>query len=320
MKKKALIVGSLSYDVIFSIHGNIQDEILIKEGELGKVNMMFTANGRQRYYGGTAGNIAYGLGLLGASPLLFSSVGKDFNDEYRKHLEDLGVEVRVLEKKDQLTATFYAISDEDYQQIGIWQPDAYDGIEKQEVGSVINDKELSNIEVAIFSPGTGKSTRNHMLEIRKKLGDKVTVIFDPSQVLSIFYDEHLLKECLTLADIVISNETEIDQFEKLFKISQKDVLGYGVETIIETLGEKGVNIITKDETFHVEPKKPRKVTETTGAGDAFRSGLIYGILNNFSVKKACMAGAFMGSKSVEEMGGQMYFTDKDELEECINSK
>lgn len=316
MKQTALIVGSLAYDIIFSIHGDIKNSIVLKEGNVQTLNLMFTANKKQKYYGGTAGNIAYGLGQLKQNPLLFSIAGKDFKEDYKKHLKSLGVELRVVEKKDSFTATFYGISDEKYQQIGIWQPDAYgDYINETSLSSTISDKELSKISTAIFSPGTGISTRNHMLELRKKIGNKVKIIFDPSQVLSIFYDPPLLKECLTLSDILISNETEINQFNSVFSFSKDDIFDFGVEIIIETLGDKGVNLYLEKgkSPIHIPPIKPRKVVETTGAGDAFRAGLIYGMTNGYDLISSCKIGALTGSKSVEEISGQMWHLNDEEI-------
>jgi adenosine kinase len=93
---RALVVGSVAFDVIFGIHGDIRKEIIVKEGAVDKVNMMFTAKGKQRYFGGTAGNIAYGLGLLEEKPMVFSVVGKDFQQEYGLHLEKHLVELKTI--------------------------------------------------------------------------------------------------------------------------------------------------------------------------------------------------------------------------------
>src|SRR3989338_6328721 len=96
--KKALVVGSVAFDMIFGIHGKIQDEILVeKDGTLGRQNLMFTAKTREHFWGGTGGNIAYGLGRLGKRPLLFSLAGKDFDGSgFGPHLKGAGVDSRVV--------------------------------------------------------------------------------------------------------------------------------------------------------------------------------------------------------------------------------
>ena len=91
MVKSVLVVGSVSFDILFPIQGDIRKEIPLKDGKLRSVNMSFLARKSQYYYGGTAGNISYGLGLLNVKPIMFSAVGKDFNYEYKAHLEKEGV-------------------------------------------------------------------------------------------------------------------------------------------------------------------------------------------------------------------------------------
>ncbi len=309
MRDQALIVGSIGFDIIFGIHGDIRDEIPWKDGKVGAVNLMFTAKNKEVYYGGTGGNISYGLGLLDKTPLLFSVAGKDFQDDYSDHLKELGIDLRVFipDKEDSYTAVFYGISDEKYQQIGIWQPNSYgDYIEEIKLSKTLSQKDFDSVKIAIFSPGTGISTRNQMLELSKKTGGNARIIFDPSQVLSIFYDKQLIKECLSLADIVISNETEIAQFETLFDLEVEDILAHGVEYVIETLGDKGCNIYSKEEKLKVKAIKPNKIVETTGAGDAFRSGLISGLLDDLDIEEAARLGNKMGATSVQEYGGQGY--------------
>jgi len=91
MKGNILFVGTVAYDILFPIQGDIRNEIPLEGGELRNVNMSFLARKSQYYYGGTAANIAYGLGLLSKSPVMFSAVGADFEDDFRGYLEGHGV-------------------------------------------------------------------------------------------------------------------------------------------------------------------------------------------------------------------------------------
>src|SRR5690349_37932 len=105
-RNKALIVGSIVYDIIFSVKGSIKEKLVVKDGEVDKINLMFTANNKERYFGGTGGNISYGLGLLGDSAILSSVVGGDFSSDYQKHLENLGVDLRLHIEEKGFTSTF----------------------------------------------------------------------------------------------------------------------------------------------------------------------------------------------------------------------
>jgi len=318
MPNKILTIGSVAYDILFSMPGDIRDEILIKKGKVEKVSMMFTATSRQKYYGGGAGNISYGLSLLNAPSLLFSVTGTDIKHDYKQHLKKLGVNLRIVEKKNTYTGTWFGISDERFQQIGIWEPGAFgDYIDTTSLFETLSEKDFQQIQIAIFAPATAISTRNHMVELRNKTSGQATIIFDPGQSLSIFYKPNILRECLTHTNIAIGNETEINQLKKLFKLDLNDIFKLGVETVIETLGEKGVLLHTKAKTIEIPPYKPLRVVEATGAGDAFRAGFTFGLLNNYSLEASCKIGAFMGAKNVEEMGGQLYSFTKSELENVL---
>ena len=315
MKKRALVVGSVAFDMIFGIHGKIQDEILVeKDGTLGRQNLMFTAKTREHFWGGTGGNIAYGLGLLNTNPLLFSLAGKDFDGSgFGPHLKAVSVDSRVVIDKKSWTAIFYGMSDELGQQIGVYQPNAYEGIDAIPLSKTLSKRDLASVGVAIFSAGTGKSIYRHMKELRGRLGKNVIIIFDPGQVISIFYDKKLLEATLKLADIFIGNEVECKQLKTILGYSHAKLLNQGLRAVIQTNGERGSVIYEKNRATVIKAVKPKKIVETTGAGDAYRAGLIYGILKGFDLPSACRIGAYMGAKNVETVGGQAYNINIDDI-------
>ena len=319
---RALVVGSIAFDLIFGIHGKIQDEILIqRNGKLGRQNLMFTAKTRQHFWGGTGGNIAYGLGLLKKNPLLFSLAGKDFEGSgFGLHLRKAGVDSRVVVNEKNWTAVFYGMSDELEQQIGVYQPNAYEKIHTLSLSKTISPKDFRDIGVAIFSAGTGKSIYRHMKEVREKCGKDTVIIFDPGQVISIFYDKKLLEKTLALADIFIGNEVEVKQLQIILGYSIEKVLGMGVRAVIETLGEVGSTLyepstaasnadrhyLHQIKKTEIPAVKARKVVEATGAGDAYRSGMIAKLLEGKTLTEACEFGSKIAAQSVAFRGGQTY--------------
>lgn len=352
--KRPLVVGSIAFDIIFSIHGKIQDEILVeKGGKLGRQNLMFTAKTRERFFGGTGGNIAYGLGLLGKKPLLFSLAGRDFHGEFENHLKHSGVDSSVVVNEKGWTASFYGMSDELGQQLGVYQPNAYEEIDRVSLGKTIVQKDFAQVGVAIFSAGTGKSIYRHMRELREQCGKRVTVIFDPGQVISIFYDKVLLEKTLALADIFIGNEVECKQLQTILGYSLGKLLAKGLRAVIETRGEKGSVLyessvkhnlaftydrgqmlkerttpiksresekvrtiwvantygreyLPRVQTTFIRATKVRKVAEATGAGDAYRAGLIAKLLEGKPLKESCEFGSKIAALSVAFRGAQTY--------------
>ncbi len=306
MNSLSLIVGSVATDILFPIDGDMRKEIPLKNGKLRNVNMTFLARKSQYYYGGTAANIAYGLGLLGFHPIMFSAVGIDFNDDYKKHLERIGVVCKpVTGPKDSETAKCFQISDSIYQQITIFQANFYgDRIDDMSLLETISKNELKEVKVAIFSPGNNLSTLNNTREF-KRLNKDATIIFDPGMNVTTFSKEDLI-ECTSLSNILISNDVEILRISKVYGLSINDLLDIGLDYVIETKGEKGSTIHSLKENINIPIVKPKKVVETTGAGDAYRAGLISGLLKGKSIKSSCEIGAKVSSKCVESYGGQNY--------------
>lgn len=311
-KRRALVVGSVAFDVLFGVHGTIRDRIVLKNGKLGRQNLMFTAGAKERRFGGTGANIAYGLGILGAKPILFASVGQDFKHEFKSHLENHGVITHVHEEKNDWTATFYGMSDEAKEQIGVWQPNAHLKLGEIPIVKKLGKEVLADVAVAIFT-GAPSVIYRHMQDVRKISGKNVRIIFDPGKMMTTPEDEKRLKDGLALADIFIVNDVELHQAEKLLKRSTAGILKLGPKAIIETKGADGSVIYEAGKTIHILARKPKRVVETTGAGDAYRAGLIYGLLEGLDLAGACRIGSYLGSKNVETLGGQAYTVSRGEV-------
>lgn len=310
MKKRtrALVVGSVVYDEICLVHGDLRNEISLENGEVSAINFMLTAKNKKRYFGGTAGNIAYGLGKAGTRPLIFSCVGEDFAPSYQKQLQKNNVDSRVFNAGGgQYTATFYSFSDEAGQQIGVFQPNAYGShVHQVPLAETLSDDDFSEVKVAIMAPGTGQSTLKHLNEVVEKTQGEATTILDPGQELSTSFNREILMQVLPLSNIVIGNEVEISQLRALHGLSVSDIFAHGPKAVIETKGDKGAVLHTPQRMMDIHPARPSRVVEATGAGDAFRAGLIKGLLDGRSLEESANLGAKLGALSVQEFGGQGY--------------
>ncbi|MBN2015432.1 hypothetical protein JW766_01230 [Candidatus Dojkabacteria bacterium] len=306
MKRNILIVGTIAFDILFPIQGDMRKEIPLKRGKIRSVNMTFLARKSQYYYGGTAGNMAYGLSLLGKNPIIFSVAGIDFKDNYQQYLEDKGIICKpIIGPKLSESAKAYIISDDLHQQIQVFQANYY-GERSDDVSlfETLSKAELGGIKIAIFSALTNTATLNTIREFRR-LNKKATVILDIGVNIPRFSKVEL-EECISLSNIFISNEIELWELNRLHKLSTKDLLSLGIEYVIETKGEKGSSIYSVNKRVDIEGVKPREVIETTGAGDAYRAGLIAGLIEGKDIKESCKIGARLAAKSVEEYGGQGY--------------
>ena len=291
-KNKVLVVGSLAFDVMFSIPGDFRQSIKLKNGEIDHFNATYVANGKSQYPGGTAGNIAACMGYEKNQTSIFSAWGKDLDDEgYETTLKNLGHDLRG--SVGDYTAHCYNVSDPAHQQLVIWQPNHYQANHTQSLADFYTEAEIKAFEIVIFAAGTPESILAHLLEFRA-INTSSTVIFDPGQV-SPFFGATAFKQCVELADIVIGNKVEAEHFEDFMAEDWPAHI-----TKIVTLGENGASLnIPAVKTVTLAAPKVEIVLETTGAGDAFRAGLIGGMLVGEDLETAVKRALILGSKSVQ---------------------
>lgn len=299
MHPKILAVGSLAFDIIFSIPGDFRKSIPLTNGKIRNFNATYVANEKKEFPGGTAGNIAFWLGQEKTPSTVFSAWGKDLSQKgYEQKLKKLGA--KLVGPEGTHTAHAYIVSDSLHQQLIIWQPNAYEKAATSSLKRTFSKTELTNFKYAIFSAGTPSSIEKHLKEFRETNKDAI-VIFDPGQV-SQFFTKEGFKKCCELANVLVGNDIEFQYFAT--HGIPKNII------TIETLGSKGADIKIANKTIHVPAKKVSKVVETTGAGDAFRAGLLSSLaktithktdspLNATALKKAVQKGVLLGAECVK---------------------
>lgn len=289
---KIYLSGSVAYDRIMSFSGKFGDHILPEKIHM--LNVCFTVDNLIEKFGGTAGNIAYNLALLGETPLILASVGKDF-DEYGAWLSKNGLSlsgIRILAKES--TASAYIITDQSDNQItgfslgAMNQPSRYSFSKKTEKA------------LAIISPGNIDDMLTYSRAFKELA---IPYIFDPGQSLPIIPKDRLI-EILTGAYIFISNDYELEMVKKATDLDLENILKRVQQAVITTLGEDGSVIVTPDEKIDILPVKAAIVLDPTGAGDAYRSGLIKGMVTGKNLLEAARMGATCASYAIEHKGTQ----------------
>lgn len=295
MSQKIFTSGSLAFDIIFSIPEDFRKSIPLENGEIRNFNASYIADEKQEHFGGTGGNIAFWLGTQKIPSTLFSAWGKDFEEKgYKQKLENLGVSIIGTEGK--YSAHAYIVSDPKHQQLTIWQPNSFEKNEQQSITEFFSDKELESYKYAIFSAGNPTSITKHIQEFREK-NDAATIIFDPGQV-SPWFSQEQFQLCCMSSDILIGNDIEFQHFKK-YSIP-KNIHS------IETHGEKGAELKLISNAFGLDTgnyntpaKKIENITETTGAGDAFRAGLLAGLAGGENILDAIKKGHELGAQCVK---------------------
>lgn len=299
-----IIHGTLAFDRIMNFPGTFRDNIL--PDKIHALNVSFTVDKMKVMRGGTGGNIAYNLSLLGESPTVVTAVGHDFGD-YMEFLKERGIKtdsVKVYE--DEFTPSASIITDQNNNQITAFF-----------VGAVARGAEFDfstcdpKETLVILSPSNNKEETLHFVDECKKY--KLKYIFDPGQTIS-GYNGAELKECISGSYIFCANDYELALTIKKTGLTDDDILDR-TRTLIVTLGKKGSYIRSDHHTIDVDAFVQDKMKDPTGAGDAYRAGLIKSIIAGLDMKEMGRVAACSASYAIEHIGTQEHSFTMDEFRE-----
>ena len=296
-----LVSGSIAYDRIMPFPGRFADHIMPDKIHI--LNVCFLVNGVNEKFGGTAGNIAYTLRLLGEKPRILASVGGKDSANYVQWLDKLEMDqtgIRII--PEELTASAYITTDQSDNQITGFNPAAMNYSAEYDFSAVAPQETL-----AVVAPGNLQDMAEYCRIYREK---GVRYIFDPGQNIPAFSGEVML-EMLTGAEILISNDYELEMIMKNTGADRAQLLTRA-KTIITTLGEQGCMVLRPGEETRLAAAKVSKVVDPTGAGDCFRAGLIKGLVEGRAVTEATKVALTSAAYAVEHHGTQEHhFTVKE---------
>lgn len=294
MKQKILVTGSVAYDRIMNFPGFFKNEIL--PDKLHILNVSFLVKELKESFGGTAGNIAYNLALLGLQPFVLANVGaKDFI-LYEAWLRRNKINLKQINiLPGQHTASAYIITDQADNQIAGFFPGA--------IMTPVTKKPFLTKDVALAIVAAQNPV--DMIKLPKVFKQKkVPYIFDPGQQVSSLGGQQL-KTAIKGSKVLIGNDYEISLILKKTGWSQKQILNQ-TEILVTTLGAKGSEIRSGAEVYKIKPAKAKSNIDPTGAGDAYRAGLIKGLIDGLDFKKIGQLAGLVSVYTVEKYGTQTH--------------
>ncbi|MEM3593588.1 MAG: PfkB family carbohydrate kinase [Candidatus Jordarchaeaceae archaeon] len=305
-KETVAISGSAAFDVIATTQETL-DEIFktaleTRDGEA-RISFSFLVN-KKVSFGGTALNIAYNMKLTNGEPLPISCVGRDFiSRNYKKHLQNLGIDLSGLVVNDEEdTAEAYIVTGRRGDQMSIFHAGALNGTCNIKISEIINGKKVG---MGIVSPNPTNTMLRHSNEFYKL---NIPFVADPGQMINSFKPEEL-SGFVSRASMLIVNDYEALLIEK--KLQKK--LTNIIDPVIITRGEYGCSVYKDGGQINIPAVKISKLVDPTGAGDAFRGGLLSALskinpkledLTLDELKTACQMGAVCGGYAVEKEGTQ----------------
>ncbi len=287
-----LICGSFAFDNILVFHDKFKNHILPDKVHI--LNVAFLVPTMRREFGGTAGNIAYNLKLLGGNPLPMGTVGRDFGP-YDDWLTTNAIPKRYIKcLDDHFTAQAFITTDEDDNQITAFHPGAMSEAHCQRV-----DEVTEAIAWGIVSPDGKQAMIEHAAQFHAR---GIPFIFDPGQGLPMFGGDELLA-LIEQANILAVNDYEWQLVQD--KTGQSaEALARRLEVLIVTRGGQGADFYTPDGHWHIDAVAPAQVVDPTGCGDAFRAGLLYGLSHGLDLVTTGRLASCMGTFKIEHSGPQ----------------
>lgn len=299
----ALICGSMAYDTIMVFHDKFKHHILPEKVHM--INVSFLVPTMRREFGGCAGNIAYNLNLLGESPIIMATVGHDF-EPYSQWLSQNGISSKYIHPLvNHYTGQAYITTDQDDNQITAFHPGA---MNFSHVNFVPSDE--PEITVGIVSPD-GKD--GMMLHAQQFVEAGIPFIFDPGQGMPMFNGAELLKfidqaTWMTLNDY----ESELMQERTGLSLAQ---LAERVQALIITLGGQGSKIYADGKVLDIPAARVHVINDPTGCGDAYRAGLLYGLMNELDWDVTGRIASLLGAIKIEHHGTQNHYFDMDSFKQ-----
>ena len=297
----ALICGSFAYDTIMVFKDQFKNHILPEQVHI--LSVSFLVPELRREFGGCAGNIAYNLSLIGGKALPMGTVGNDFGP-YEDWLGRCGINRTHIKLIDHsYTAQAFITTDMDDNQITAFHPGAMNFAHANSVTDAVG------ITHGIVAPDGREGMIEHAAQFHAA---SIPFIFDPGQGLPMYNGEELMT-FMQQATWAAFNAYELQLMQQRTGKSLPE-LAKLVDALIVTHGAKGSSIYTDNIQLEIPVAKVSKVVDPTGCGDAYRAGLLYGLMNGLDWKTTGRVAALMGAIKVEWAGTQNHNYTRDEFD------
>jgi adenosine kinase len=298
---RALICGSAAFDTLMVFEGRFREHILPEQIHI--LNVSFLVPRLRREFGGCAGNIAYNLRMLGDEAVPMATVGRDFGP-YREWMQRIGLPLEHMRVVDsELTAQAFITTDLEDNQITAFHPGAMQHAHLNQV------EDADDVAIGIVAPDGRQGMIEHAEQFAS-LG--IPFIFDPGQGLPMF-EAADLDRFIEQAEWVAVNDYEWQLLQQKTGWTVRD-LTQRVEALIVTRGHQGSVIHTRDGHLDIPCARTSAVVDPTGCGDAYRAGLLHGLMHDLDYETCGRIAAVMGALKIESRGTQNHRATTAELE------
>ncbi len=290
-----IVTGSIAYDYLMRFPGRFVEHLMREK--YFEVSLSFLVDDMTKHWGGNGANIAYSLALFGLRPKVFATAGRDFGD-YRLWLERAGVDCSTVRQIDDVfTASFFANTDLDNNQIASFYSGAMAYARNYKLADVYDGKP----DMVVISPNDPQAMMNLAAECRER---GIRFVADPSQQIPRL-DGAELRQLIEGAYVLVVNSYEAEMITSKTGLSLADLRAQ-IELVVVTQGKNGSSIFQGSNVIEVPVFVPTEIKDPTGVGDAYRSGLLTGLAQGWPLELSGKVGALCATYVLEQIGTQSH--------------
>jgi adenosine kinase len=238
-----------------------------------------------------------------------ATVGDDFAP-YAERLDDHAISRDYIRHvAGTYTAQAFITTDLADNQITAFHPGAMNYSHENDVRLV------PDVKLGIVSPDGRDGMLRHVRGFHEA---NVPCVFDPGQGMPLFSGEELL-ECVHKSSYVILNDYEAELLQTRTGETLA-TLARHVQALIVTRGAEGSVIHTAGQQIDIPAVRPEAILDPTGCGDAYRSGILYGITHGFDWETSGRLGSLMGAIKIAQRGGQNHRPSRDDIVRAFHAE
>ena len=307
---KVLGIGNALVDIMTKLpDDSTLDKFSLKKGSMqlserdfaDKINNETASFDKSQSSGGSAANTIHGIASLGAKAGYIGKVGNDsFGEFFSKDMKANGIEPFMLKSTTDTGRAIALISPDSERTFATYLGAAIELTDSDLIADQFKDYKILHIE--------GYLVQNHALmlkaaELAKANNMKISI--DMASFNVVEDNLEFLKDYVNnYVDIIFANEEESKAFTGKEPEDSLNELAEQCEIAVVKIGSKGSLVKSKGKVYRIDPIKVNPV-DTTGAGDLFASGFLYGLTNNFSLDKCGQIGSLCAGKVIEVIGSKM---------------
>jgi sugar/nucleoside kinase (ribokinase family) len=266
-----------------------------------KINNETASFDKSQSSGGSAANTIHGIASLGAKAGYIGKVGNDsFGEFFSNDMKANGIEPFMLKSSTDTGRAIALISPDSERTFATYLGAAVELSDSDLSADQFKDYKILHIE--------GYLVQNHALmlkaaELAKANNMKISI--DMASFNVVEDNLEFLKDYVNnYVDIIFANEEESKAFTGKEPEDSLNELAEQCEIVVVKIGSKGSLVKSNGKVYRIDPIKVNPV-DTTGAGDLFASGFLYGLTNNFSLDKCGQIGSLCAGKVIEVIGSKM---------------